>query len=100
MGRDIHSHTTVYKDGSHTYKHRAELPILQEGKIPVFWYYITEPEGQWDWSESQAKRWLKEFNRVSRNWEEHPMVVVKAHRFLKKFAIRDPKGLEFMRLER
>lgn len=50
MGRDIHSHTTVYKDGSFEYKHLAKLPIEVQGKEPAFWYYMSEPEGQWDWS--------------------------------------------------
>jgi len=45
----------------------------------------------------QANAWLKEFNRLSKRWEKHPSVVVQTHRFLKKFVIRNPRGLEFMR---
>ena len=56
MGRDIHLHTTVYKDGTHIYRHRAQLPIQVEGKTPAFWYYMAEPEGQYDWS--GRDKWL------------------------------------------
>lgn len=52
--RYLHSHTTVYKDGSHSRGYVEKLPIEQEGKKPMFWFYISSGN-----SYSYGDSWLQ-----------------------------------------